>query len=53
MNKIKIMEGMKMKNELIKRNYAAEFRSDDQSGLIEGIPIVFDTPTDIGGNRYV
>lgn len=38
-----------MKNELIKRNYAAEFRSDDQSGLIEGIPIVFDTPTDIGG----
>ena len=38
-----------MKNELIRRNYAAEFRSDEQSGLIEGIPIVFDTPTDIGG----
>lgn len=33
----------------IKRNYPAEFRADEQSGLIEGIPIVFDTPTDIGG----
>lgn len=33
----------------IKRNYPAEFRADDSSGLIEGIPIVFDTPTDIGG----
>lgn len=35
--------------EYIKRNYLAEFRADEQSGLIEGIPIVFDTPTDIGG----
>lgn len=33
----------------IKRNYVAEFRKDDKSGLIEGVPIVFDTPTDIGG----
>lgn len=33
----------------IKRNYPAEFRADETSGLIEGIPIVFDTPTDIGG----
>lgn len=33
----------------IKRNYPAEFRADATSGLIEGIPIVFDTPTDIGG----
>lgn len=33
----------------IKRNYPAEFRADEQSGLIEGVPIVFDTPTDIGG----
>lgn len=33
----------------IKRNYPAEFRADKTSGLIEGIPIVFDTPTDIGG----
>lgn len=33
----------------IKRNYPAEFRSDESSGLIEGLPIVFDTPTDIGG----
>lgn len=33
----------------IKRNYPAEFRADEQSGLIEGIPVVFDTPTDIGG----
>ena len=33
----------------IKRNYPAEFRSDEKSGLIEGVPIVFDTPTDIGG----
>ena len=35
--------------DFIKRNYPAEFRADEQSGLIEGIPIVFDTPTDIGG----
>lgn len=35
--------------EYIKRNYPAEFRADAQTGLIEGIPIVFDTPTDIGG----
>ena len=40
---------MEMKNELIRRNYAAEFRADEKSGLIEGVPIVFDTPTDIGG----
>lgn len=35
--------------EIIKRNYYAEFRAADQSGLIEGLPVVFDTPTDIGG----
>lgn len=35
--------------EFIKRNYPTEFRSDAESGLIVGIPIVFDTPTDIGG----
>jgi HK97 family phage prohead protease len=35
--------------EYIKRNYPAEFRAAEQSGLIEGLPIVFDTPTDIGG----
>lgn len=33
----------------IKRNYPAEFRANTETGLIEGIPIVFDTPTDIGG----
>lgn len=33
----------------IKRNYPAEFRAESESGLIEGVPIVFDTPTDIGG----
>ena len=33
----------------IKRNYLAEFRAENESGLIEGVPIVFDTPTDIGG----
>jgi HK97 family phage prohead protease len=33
----------------ITRNYPAEFRADESTGLIEGIPIVFDTPTDIGG----
>lgn len=38
-----------MANELIKRNYPAEFRADETTGLIEGVPIVFDTPTDIGG----
>lgn len=36
-------------NELIKRNYPAEFRANDDTGLIKGVPIVFDTPTDIGG----
>lgn len=35
--------------EYIKRNYPAEFRAEGDSGLIEGVPIVFDTPTDIGG----
>ena len=35
--------------EFIKRNYPATFRAEEQSGLIEGLPIVFDTPTDIGG----
>lgn len=35
--------------EFIKRNYPAEFRADSESGLIVGVPIVFDTPTDIGG----
>ena len=35
--------------EYIKRNYPAEFRADESNGLIEGVPIVFDTPTDIGG----
>lgn len=33
----------------IKRNYFAEFKTDESNGLIEGVPIVFDTPTDIGG----
>lgn len=35
--------------EYIKRNYPAEFRADSESGLIIGVPVVFDTPTDIGG----
>lgn len=35
--------------EYIKRNYPAEFRAENESGLIMGVPIVFDTPTDIGG----
>ena len=35
--------------EYIKRNYPAQFRADGSDGLIEGLPIVFDTPTDIGG----
>lgn len=35
--------------EFIKRNYPAEFRADSESGLIVGVPIVFDTPTDICG----
>lgn len=38
-----------MKTDFIRRNYPAEFRADGESGLIEGVPIVFDTPTDIGG----
>lgn len=35
--------------EYIKRNYPAEFRADIESGLIVGVPVVFDVPTDIGG----
>ena len=35
--------------DIVRRNYFAEFRAADQNGLIEGLPIVFDTPTDIGG----
>lgn len=35
--------------EYIKRNYPAEFRAESESGLIVGVPIVYDTPTDIGG----
>lgn len=35
--------------EYIKRNYPAEFRAEGESGLIAGVPIVYDTPTDIGG----
>ena len=37
-----------MNNEYIKRNYAAEFRADGENGLIEGYPIVFNSPTIIG-----
>ena len=33
----------------VKRNYPAEFRAESDSGLIVGVPIVYDTPTDIGG----
>ena len=40
---------MKYGDNLIKRNYPAEFRAEGDSGLIVGVPIVFDTPTDIGG----
>lgn len=37
-------------SELITRNYPAEFRAGEgESGLIYGTPVVFDTPTDIGG----
>ncbi len=38
-----------MKNEYIRRNYPAEYRAEAESGMITGVPIVFDTPTDIGG----
>lgn len=33
----------------VKRNYPAEFRADSETGLIVGVPIVYDSPTDIGG----
>lgn len=33
----------------IRRNYCATFREVGESGLIEGTPIVYDSPTDIGG----
>lgn len=38
-----------MKTEFIRRNFPAEYRAETESGLIIGEPIVFDTPTDIGG----
>ncbi len=38
-----------MKNEFIRRNYPAEYKAEAESGLIIGTPVVFDTPTDIGG----
>lgn len=39
-----------MSKEIIKRNFPATFRADESdSGLIVGVPIVFNTPTDIGG----
>lgn len=43
------MDEEKTKNELVQRNYHAEFRADEETGLVEGVPIVFDTATDIGG----
>ena len=37
-------------SEIIKRSYVAEFRADEtKQGYVRGKPIVFDTPTDIGG----
>ena len=37
-------------SDLIKRNFPAEFRTEESDeGVVIGIPIVFDTPTDIGG----
>lgn len=36
--------------EMIKRNYPAEFRAEENNdGVVVGVPIVYDTPTDIGG----
>jgi len=35
--------------DFIQRSYPAEFRADSDSGLIVGVPVVFDTPTDICG----
>ena len=35
--------------EYIRRNYPAEYKAETESGLIVGTPVVFDTPTDIGG----
>lgn len=38
------------KNDLVKRNFQCEFRTEENSdGIVIGVPIVFDTPTDIGG----
>lgn len=34
---------------LEERNYVAEYRADEKTGLIEGVPIVFDKPADIAG----
>lgn len=36
-------------SEIITRTYKAEYRAEAESGLIRGVPIVFDTPTDICG----
>ena len=46
---MKKMETKTKMNEIIRRSYPAEFRANKDSGIIEGIPIVFGEPTDICG----
>ena len=36
-------------SEIITRTYRSEYKSEEEKGLIRGVPIVFDTPTDICG----
>ena len=36
-------------SELVRRSFPAEFRADAENGTINGVPIVFGQPTDIGG----
>lgn len=36
-------------SEIITRTYRSEYKAEEEKGLIRGVPIVFNTPTDIGG----
>lgn len=34
---------------MIKRTFPAVYRAESENGIIHGVPVVFNTPTDIGG----
>lgn len=36
-------------SEIITRTYRSEYRAEEEKGVVVGVPVVFDTTTDIGG----